>query len=104
VAQRSGDSRSTWEGFNVERTLTDLRGVDNFERFLSSKHFIRGPHGMFYCMISRGVETVVATGLEARHVGPTRTKERPDVSYHMFRYGPIRAIPITWVYPNPGCP
>jgi len=53
VAQRSDDSRSTWQGFNVERTLTDLRGVDGFERFLSSKHFIRGPHGMFYCMRNR---------------------------------------------------
>ena len=59
MAERSGDSRSTWQGFKVERTLTDLRGVDNFERFLSSRHFIRGLHGMFYCMISRGVETVV---------------------------------------------
>lgn len=54
VARKSDDSRSTWQGFNVERTLTDLRGVDNFERFLSSKHFIRGPpRGMFYCMKNR---------------------------------------------------
>ena len=41
------------EGFNVERTLTDFRGVDGFERFLSSKHFRRGPHDMSYCTGNR---------------------------------------------------
>lgn len=56
VCQRSENCKSTWLGVNVERTLTDLRGVGGFERFLSSKHFRRGPHGMSYRTRNRNAQ------------------------------------------------